>query len=425
MLLITWKEWEDNKMTDISYEKQYNSYMDRERETDLHNSSIRLDRESETLLLYKSRSGQASKNRDSRIWISKTRYYLSSELTPKQLNTIRDYKRKLSYYKHAKSKGIDVKRPSEPRFSNVKPHQVERKTEIYKSAKAWDKLAKQYEDIVINTFNCSGRWVLGQYFITLTVRDGRLKGQKVANSHYHAFVKQLQRWISQKRDKDGKKLKYSMLTVKEYGKQGYHYHVLLKLGLPYTQVHEFVKRAWKEKHGYIKVEALKDALGLSRYFFGGSNDRVSLESDAEAIKARIKQQEQAKDDFERLAQIAKDKGLKGMEQSYKDSSDVVEKELKELRRSITKSDDKIMRTSGKIDKSIRVTTHDKAFWKTLKTNATYLYSERITISEKGQDGKDIVINEVYRDYYRISKKVSRILYYKALSLIRVGKAKLK
>lgn len=132
-----------------------------------------------------------------------------------------------------------------------------------------------------------------------------------------------------------------------------------------------------------------------------------------------------KDDFERLAQIAKDKGLKGMEKSYKDSSDVVERELKELRRSITKTEDKIMRTSGKIDKSIRVTTHDKSFWKTLKDNATYLYSERITISEKTQDGKNVIINEVFRDYYRISKKVSKLLYYKALRLVKVGRAKLK
>ena len=399
--------------------------MSREHDSDLQNSSIRLDRESETLLLYKSRSGQASKERDSRIWLSKTRYYLKSELTPKQLNTIRDYKRKLSYYKHAKAKGVDVKRPTEPRFSNVKPHQVERKTEVYKTSEAWDKLAKQYEDIALNTFNCSRKWVFGQYFITLTVRDGRLRGEKVANSHYRAFVKSLQRWISQKRDKNHQKLKYSMLTVKEYGAQGYHFHVLLKLNLPYTQVHEFVKRAWKQKHGYIKVEALRDALGLSKYFFGGSNSRVSLESDAKAIKARMQEQEQVKDDFDRLAQIAKDKGLKAMEQSYKDSSDVVERELKELRRSITKTEDKIMRTSGNIDRSIKVTTHDKAFWNMLKTNATYLYSERITISEKGKDGKDVVINEVFRDYYRISKKVSRMLYYKALSLVKRGRAKLK
>lgn len=398
--------------------------MNREHDSDLHNSSVKLDRESETLLLYKSRSGQASKERDTRIWVSKTRYYLVSELTQKQLNSIRDYKRKLSYYKHAKEKGIDVKRPTEPRFKGVKAHQVERKTEVYKNAQAWDKLAKKYEDIVINTFNCSGRWVLGQYFITLTVGDGRLKGQKVANAHYQAFVKQLQRWISGKRDKNHQKLKYSMLTVKEYGKMGYHYHVLLKLGLPYTTVYKFVKSAW-EKNGFVQMETLTDALKLSSYFFGGGNSRVALESDTDAIKARIKEQEQVKDDFDRLAKIAKDKGLKGMEQSYKDSSDVVERELKELRRSITKSDDKIMRTSGNIDKSIRVTTHDKAFWETLKTNATYMYSERITISEKGQDGKDIVINEVYRDYYRIPKKVSRMLYYKALKLVKVGKAKLK
>lgn len=398
--------------------------MDREREQDLHNSSVKLHRESESLILYKSRSGQASKNRDNRIWISKTRYYLASELTPKQLNAVRDYKRKLSYYRHAKAKGVDVKRPTEPRFKGVKAHVVERKTEVYKNAQAWDKLAKKYEDIVINTFNCSGQWVLGQYFITLTVGDGRLKGQKVANAHYQAFVKQLQRWISGKRDKNHQKLKYSMLTVKEYGKMGYHYHVLLKLGLPYTQVYKFVKNAW-EKNGFVQMETLTDALKLSSYFFGGSNSRVALESDTDAIKARIKQQEQEKDDFDRLAQIANKKGLKDMERSYKDSSDLVERELKELRRSITKSEDKIMRTSGNIDRSIKVTTHDFGFWNILKTNATYMYSERITISEKGQDGKDIVINEVYRDYYRIPKKISRMLYYKALKLVKVGKAKLK
>ena len=278
-------------MTEITYDKRYDSYMSRNNDNDLQNSSIKLHRESESLILYKSRSGQASKNRDNRIWISKTRYYLASELTPKQLNAIRDYKRKLSYYKHAKAKGIDVKRPTEPRFKGVKAHVVERKTEIYKNAQAWDKIAKKYEDIVLNTFNCSGRWVFGQYFITLTVSDGRLKGQKVANSHYHAFVKALQRWISGKRDKTGSELKYSMLTVKEYGKQGYHYHVLLKLNLPYTQVHEFVKSAWKKKHGFVKIEALKDALKLSSYFFGGSNSRVALESDTDTIKAKIKEQE--------------------------------------------------------------------------------------------------------------------------------------
>lgn len=397
--------------------------MNREHDNDLHNSSVKLHRESETLLLYKSRSGQASKNRDKRIWVSKTRYYLVSELTQKQYNTIKDYKRRLSYYKHAKAKGIDVKRPTEPRFSNVKPHQVERKTEVYKTAQAWDKLAKQYEDIALNTFNCSGRWVLGQYFITLTVGDGRLKGQKVANAHYQAFIKQFQRWIASKRDKTGQKLKYSMLTVKEYGKQGYHYHMLLKINLPYTTVYDFVKSAWK--HGYIKVEALKDALKLSKYFFGDGNSRVSLESSTEAIKAKIQEREQEKDDFDRLAQIANHKGLKEMERSYKDSSDLVERELKELRRSVTKSEDKIIRTSGNIDKSIRVTTHDNSFWNMLKTNASYMYSERITISEKTEDNRTVIINEVYRDYYRISKKVSRMLYYKALKLVKVGKAKLK
>ena len=57
------------------------------------------------LRLYKSRTGQAAKNRPRRIWISKTRYYIDKELTQEQLEKALTYKRKLKEYQAAKAAG--------------------------------------------------------------------------------------------------------------------------------------------------------------------------------------------------------------------------------------------------------------------------------------------------------------------------------
>lgn len=145
----------------------------------LTNSSIETGKGG-VLRLYKSRTGQAAKNRPHRIWISKTRYYIDLELTKEQLEKVLTYKRKLKEYQAAKAAGVkDLVRPQEPRFKNVKPRKIDKKSDR-KTLDQWDRLATRYESIAANTFNCSGAKVFGEYFITLTNRDKRIRYDEIA-----------------------------------------------------------------------------------------------------------------------------------------------------------------------------------------------------------------------------------------------------
>lgn len=371
---------------------------------------------------YKSRSGAAAKNRTSRIFVgsSKRKYYMLCDLTKDQLERLKQFNKDLAYYNAAKDKGL--KRPIEPRFNNVKPHYIAKKGK-YKDRSNWDSLAKRYEDIVISTFNCSGNFKKGEYFITLTQRDGRIKSQELADAHYNAFLKSFKRWISDKKTKAGQPFKdrYSMLTIKEYGSQGYHYHVLLKIDLTYTDLKDWIKPHWK--HGYYQIESLKDALKLSRYFFGGSNDRVAMQSDIKGLDKQLQQLEQQQQDLIRLKKIARDKGLKDQEKSYQDGINDTKETLKQLRRSKVKSDDTIMRSSGKIKRGLKLVTTDKRLLKFISEKAQYLYSERVIVSDTSDlDGQTYILNEVFSDYYKIDKRDRAWLYGYCEYLINSGRA---
>lgn len=375
------------------------------------------------LRLYKSRTGQAAKNRSHRIWISKTRYYLISELTSEQLDKVLTYKRKLKEYQAAKAAGRkDLARPIEPRFKNVKPHKVEKKSDN-KDKAAWDKLATRYESIAANTFNCSGNKVFGEYFITLTNRDKRIRSKAIADAQYNAFIKRFKRWLSSKRMKNGKPFKYSMLTVKEYGKQGYHYHILLKIMLPISEIRKVSQGTWK--HGFVKVEYLKDALKLSKYFFGSKYNRVQLDGDQELAKERITEKQAMIDDFKRLAAAAKAKGKDDLAKSYLDSIKHVKDDLKALRRALIKRDDSIIHTSGEIKKTLRVTSQDKFLWQYIRQNAVYMYSELIQVKDVSETGETYILNEIYNDYYKLNREQAAYLYNYIEQLLKQGKARTK
>lgn len=375
------------------------------------------------LRLYKSRTGQAAKNRPHRIWISKTRYYLISELTSEQLDKVLTYKRKLKEYQAAKAAGRkDLARPIEPRFKNVKPHKVEKKSDN-KDKAAWDKLATRYESIAANTFNCSGSKVFGEYFLTLTNRDKRIRSQAIADAQYQAFIKRFKRWIDSKRTKAGKPFKYSLLTVKEYGKQGYHYHILLKIMLPISEIRKVSQGTWK--HGFVKVEYLKDALKLSKYFFGNKYNRVQLDNDQELAKERINEKQAMIDDFKRLAAVAKSKGKDDLARSYLDSIKHVKDDLKALRRALIKRDDTVIRTSGEIKKTLRVTSQDKFLWQYIRQNAVYMYSELIQVKDVSETGETYILNEIYNDYYRLDREQAAYLYNYIEQLLKQGKARTK
>ena len=375
------------------------------------------------LRLYKSRTGQAAKNRPCKIWISKTRYYLISELTSEQLDKVLTYKRKLKEYQAAKAAGRkDLARPIEPRFKNVKPHKVEKKSDN-KDKAAWNKLATRYESIAANTFNCSGAKVFGEYFLTLTNRDKRIRSKAIADAQYNAFIKRFKRWIDSKRTKAGKPFKYSLLTVKEYGKQGFHFHILLKIMLPISEIRKVSQGTWK--HGFVKVEYLKDALKLSKYFFGSKYNRVQLDGDQELAKERITEKQAMIDDFKRLAAAAKAKGKDDLARSYLDSIKHVKDDLKALRRALIKRDDSIIHTSGEIKKTLRVTSQDKFLWQYIRQNAVYMYSELIQVKDVSETGETYILNEIYNDYYKLNREQAAYLYNYIEQLLKQGKAKTK
>ena len=405
-------------MENIEKQQQYGTYID---DMTLNNSTVAIGKDP-TLRLYKSRSGAAAKDKPRRLWISKTRYYNTKELTALEIEKVRSFIAAMRSYKAKKAAGVKgLKRPVEPRFSHKKPHKIEPKG-TYKDKSKWDNIAKNFENVVINTFNCSGQKVFGEYYITLTQKDRRIKGQKVADAQYQAFLKKLKRWIGSKTMKNGKPFKYSLLTVKEYGKQGYHYHILLKVKLQLTlkQMYEKINALWS--YGGVFVEPLTDALKLSRYFFGAANDRVSLDGDQAIIKDKIKEKEKEFDDFIRLAKAANKKDLKELEQSYLDGAKYVKEDLKQLRRSITKRNDTIMRTSGEIEQTLRITTQDRFFWNYIRKHAKYIYSERVQIQDITDTGEKIILNEVFSDFYKLDTGQAAYLYQYVLKLLDQGRA---
>lgn len=388
----------------------------------LTNSSIETGKGG-VLRLYKSRTGQAAKNRPRKLWISKTRYYYDKELTLDQLKKVRSFINDMRSYKAAKAAGVkDLARPIEPRFKNVKPHKVEKKSDN-KDKAAWNKLATRYESIAANTFNCSGNKVFGEYFLTLTNRDKRIRSKAIADAQYQAFIKRFKRWIDSKRTKAGNKFKYSLLTVKEYGKQGFHFHILLKIMLPISEIRKVSCETWK--YGFVKVEYLKDALKLSKYFFGNKYNRVQLDGDQELAKERINEKQAMIDDFKRLAAAAKSKGKDDLVKSYLDSIKHVKDDLKALRRALVKREDTVIRTSGEIKRKLRITSQDKHLWNYIRRNAVYMYSELIQVKDVSETGETYILNEIYNDYYRLDKEQAAYLYHYIEQLLKQGKAKTK
>lgn len=394
---------------------KYGTYID---DMTLNNSSLELSK-GQKLRLYKSRSGQAAKNKPRRLFVGKDRYYIDKDLNSEQLAKVRKYIKDLRAWKTGKLK----EKPQEPRFNGVKPRHKKKQSD-YKDKAAWDKLAARYETIAANTFNCSGSKMFGQYYITLTQRDRRLRGEKVANAQYQAFLKSFKRWIGSKRTKAGNKFKYSLLTVKEYGSQGYHFHILLRVQLSLEQVKAFIEKAWK-KQGYVSIEHLTDALKLSRYFFGSSNDRVVLQGDQVLLDQQIKEMQAMIDDFIYLSKRAKDKGKKDLAKSYKQSIKEIKGDLKALRRAKVKRSDKIMSTSGSIKRKLRITSQDKYLWEFVRKNARYLYSELIQVKDVDETGKTYVMNEIYSDYYELDQDKATYLYRYVEKLLQQGKARRK
>ena len=173
------------------------------------------------------------------------------------------------------------------------------------------------------------------------------------------------------------------------------------------------------------MEYLKDALKLSKYFFGKSDNRVQLDGDQELIKEKITEKEIMIDDFKRLAAAAKSKGKDDLVKSYLAGIKAVKDDLKALRRALVKRDDSIIRTSGNIKRKLRVTSQDKHLWNYIRRNAVYMYSELIQVKDVSETGETYILNEIYNDYYKLNREQAAYLYNYIEQLLKQGKARTK
>ena len=119
-------------MENIEKSFKYGAFID---DLTLNNSTVAIGKDP-TFRLYKSRSGAAAKDKPRRLWISKTRYYYTTELTAVELEKVRSFIAAMQSYKAKKAAGVKgLKRPVEPRFSHKKPHKIEPKGK-YKDQKS-------------------------------------------------------------------------------------------------------------------------------------------------------------------------------------------------------------------------------------------------------------------------------------------------
>ena len=84
-----------------------------------------------------------------------------------------------------------------------------------------------------------------------------------------------------------------------------------------------------------------------------------------------------------------------------------------------------MRSRGEMKKNIRVTRQEKYLWQFIRKNATYMYSELIQVKDISETGEVFIMNEIYNDYYSLTKDKAAFLYNYINKLIDQGKAKRK
>lgn len=326
-------------------------------------------------------------NKANRIYVTKFKYYLDKELSEDQLKKLSDW---LELVKDNQVEGRKY-----PRFKDLlhtdenKKRKANKKT---KDSKDYDNLAKRLDSIIRNNF--FGAW--DEYLVTLT--NGRKGSIKSMDKSITAFSNRLRRAL------DGKQYKFVM--VKEYSEQRYHLHVLFKCKSYQSRnsVHDLFSKAWGM--GYVGVDRLKDPRNFVAYFFGDSISRIW---DGEDVNGELLQS--TKDDYK----LAREKNHSNNGES-KEEYRLAKEDYKRTKRTEVKSDDKLMYTSGQIDKPLRFKTDDNALFQLLLQYFEYSYKVDVI------DDCDRLLNRTIVDVCRIPKERMRQVYDYVYQVVLGGRA---
>ena len=321
--------------------------------------------------------GIAKGQRAKRIFISKTSFYLSNELTASELQAVEEWQRDKEQGRKTKAPWLPEKRHTRTIREHYSASEINRKR-------------KELEGLIANNF-CGDD--SREVFLTLTYR----KSFKVETVKRH--VKQFERVL-----KDRYSVEY--IVVPELNSLGVvHLHYLMRFEdkLNYKAFWDFLESNWK--HGFSHVSAMTAPERLGAYLlpYYAKNELAQGEWEHELVSNpdKLKQAEQL---------------LKNGTINKRQAKTIAKKQrLKLLPKTL-----KVLRKSRGIEKPLTVTTTDKRLAEMLE-DRYFCYGEvkEITFrninAETGEISNDTLV--ISSDHYRLDRPHQQALYERARAIL--------
>lgn len=321
--------------------------------------------------------GIAKGQRAKRIFISKTSFYLSNELTSSELRAVEEWQRDKEQGKKTKAPWLPEKRHTKTIREHYSASEINRKR-------------KELEGLIANNFSGDDT---REVFLTLTYR----KSFKTETVKRH--VKQFERVL-----KDTYNVDY--IVVPELNSLGIvHLHYLMRFDnkLNYKDFYDFLENNWK--HGFSHVSAMTAPERLGAYL---------LPYYAKNELAQGEWEQELKSNPDKLTQA--EKLLKNGTINKRQAKTIAKKQrLKLLPKTL-----KVLRKSRGIEKPLTVTTTDKRLAEMLEDRFfTYGEIKEITFrnvdAETGEISNDTLI--ISSDHYKLDQPHQQALYERARAIL--------
>lgn len=321
--------------------------------------------------------GVAKGKRAKRIFISKTSFYLSNELTDTELQAVRDWQRDKEQGKKTKAPWLPEKRHTKTIREHYSASEINRKR-------------KELEGLIANNFSGDDT---REVFLTLTYR----KSFKAETVKRH--VKQFERVL-----KDTYNVDY--IVVPELNSLGIvHLHYLMRFDnkLNYKDFYDFLEGNWK--HGYCHVSAMTAPERLGAYLlpYYAKNELAQGEWEQELVSNQ--------DKLKQAEKLLKDGTI-----NRRQAKTIAKKQrLKLLPKTL-----KVLRKSRGIEKPLTVTTTDRRLAEMLE-DRYFCYGEikeitfRNVDAETGEISNDTLI--ISSDHYRLDRPHQQALYERARAIL--------
>ena len=321
--------------------------------------------------------GVAKGKRAQRIFISKTSFYMSNELTDTELQAVREWQ-------YNKEQGKETKAPWLPEKRHTKTIRK------HYSASEINRKRKELEGLIANNFSGDDS---REIFATLTYR----KSFKVETVKRH--VKQFERVL---------KGRYNVeyIVVPELNSLGVvHLHYLMRFDnkLNYKDFYGFLETNWK--HGFSHVSAMTAPERLGAYLlpYYAKNELAQGEWGHELISNQ--------DKLKQAEQLLKDGTI-----NKRQAKTIAKKQrLKLLPKTL-----KVLRKSRGIEQPLTVTTTDKKLAEMLE-DRFFSYGEIKEITfrninpETGEISNDTLI--ISSDHYKLDRPQQQVLYERARAIL--------